>query len=217
MHQAPRPLILGIGGTPRAGSSTERALALSLRAAAEAGADTLLISGPELMLPMYNPGETERSAEAARLVEAFRRCHGVIVASPAYHGTLSGLVKNALDYTEDLRTDERVYFDGLAVGLIVCAGGWQAGGQTLATLRGIAHALRGWPTPLAAMLNTSTRLFDDAGECLDLSSKFQLQAVGQQVVEFARMKIGSRVAVTAPPHAPMAGPDEPTRLSLSRG
>ncbi|WP_164076638.1 NADPH-dependent FMN reductase, partial [Stenotrophomonas maltophilia] len=83
--------------------------------------------------PMYNPGETERSAEAARLVEAFRRCHGVIVASPAYHGTLSGLVKNALDYTEDLRTDERVYFDGLAVGLIVCAGGWQAGGQTLAT------------------------------------------------------------------------------------
>uniref|UniRef100_UPI001C0901C9 hypothetical protein n=1 Tax=Acinetobacter baumannii TaxID=470 RepID=UPI001C0901C9 len=64
---------------------------------------------------------------------------------------------------------------------------------------------------------TSTRLFDDAGECLDLSSKFQLQAVGQQVVEFARMKIGSRTDAYAQPHATMAGPDEPTRLSLSRG
>ncbi len=194
MHGVVRPLILGLGGTPRPGSSTERALALSLEAAAEAGAETLMIGGPDLMLPMYNPGDAARTPEAARLVDAFRRCNGVIVGSPAYHGTVSGLVKNALDYTEDLRGDERVYFDGLAVGLVVCAGGWQAGGQTLATLRGIAHALRGWPTPLAAMLNTSTRIFDDAGQCLDLSARFQLQEVGRQVVEFARLKMNSRTA-----------------------
>lgn len=197
MHGVVRPLILGLGGTPRPGSSTERALALSLEAAAEAGAETLMIGGPDLMLPMYNPGDAARTPEAARLVDAFRRCNGVIVGSPAYHGTVSGLVKNALDYTEDLRGDERVYFDGLAVGLVVCAGGWQAGGQTLATLRGIAHALRGWPTPLAAMLNTSTRIFDDAGQCLDLSAKFQLQEVGRQVVEFARLKMTSRTAPAA--------------------
>jgi FMN reductase len=197
MHGVVRPLILGLGGTPRPGSSTERALALSLEAAAEAGAETLMIGGPDLMLPMYNPGDAARTPEAARLVDAFRRCNGVIVGSPAYHGTISGLVKNALDYTEDLRGDERVYFDGLAVGLVVCAGGWQAGGQTLATLRGIAHALRGWPTPLAAMLNTSTRIFDDAGQCLDLSAKFQLQEVGRQVVEFARLKMTSRTAPAA--------------------
>jgi FMN reductase len=200
MHQRVRPLILGLGGTPRAGSSTERALALSLAAAEEAGAETLMIGGPELLLPIYHPGDAERTPAAARLIAAFRRCHGVIVASPAYHGTVSGLIKNALDYTEDLRGDDRVYFDGLAVGLIVCAGGWQAGGQTLATLRGIAHALRGWPTPLAAMLNTSTRMFDEAGECLDLSAKFQLQEVGRQVAEFARMRIGTRPAIAAVPH-----------------
>lgn len=200
MHQAVRPLILGLGGTTRAGSSTERALALSLKAAAAHGAETVMIAGPELMLPMYVPGEVERTAEAARLVEAFRRCHGVIVASPAYHGSLSGLVKNALDYTEDLRADERVYFDGLAVGLIVCAGGWQAGGQTLATLRGIAHALRGWPTPLAAMLNTATPVFDEAGECLDLAARFQLQEVGRQVVDFAKTRVGGRIDAPVVPH-----------------
>lgn len=183
-----QPLILGIGGTPHAGSTTERALSISLRAASAAGADTLMISGSSLVLPMYVPGDKERTPEARRLVNAFRRCHGIIVATPAYHGSLSGLVKNALDYAEDLRHDDRVYFDGLALGLIVCAGGTQAGGQTLAALRNIAHALRGWPTPLGATLNTSAQIFDENGNCLDPASQFQLEEVGRQVVEFARMK-----------------------------
>jgi FMN reductase len=185
-----RPVILGIGGTPRPGSSSERALAVSLRAAEAEGAEVTMLSGPQLILPMYNPDKAERSAEAQRLIDAFRRCNGVIVASPAYHGSISGLVKNALDYTEDLRADPRPYFDGLAVGCIACAAGWQAAGQTLAALRSIAHALRGWPTPLGAMLNTSAKMFDGDGTCIDLSAKFQLETVGRQVVQFARMKMG---------------------------
>lgn len=185
MTAAMRPFIIGIGGTPRKGSSSEKALAISLSAAAEGGAETLLIAGPELDLPMYNPSEAGRVPGARRLIEMFRRCDGVIIASPAYHGSISGLVKNALDYTEDMRADSRIYFDGLAVGCIACAGGWQAAGQTLAALRAIAHALRGWPTPLGAMLNTSGKLFDDNGSCLDLSAKMQLETVGRQVLEFA--------------------------------
>ncbi|MCO5066376.1 MAG: NAD(P)H-dependent oxidoreductase [Rhizobiaceae bacterium] len=182
-----QPLILGIGGTPRAGSSSERALAVSLAAAREEGAKVMMLSGPQLVLPMYLPEASERADEAKRLIDAFRLCNGIIVSSPAYHGSISGLVKNALDYTEDLRNDPRPYFDGIAVGCIACAGGWQAAGQTLAAIRSIAHALRGWPTPLGAMLNTSTKLFDDHGNCLDLSAKFQLETVGRQVVQFARM------------------------------
>ena len=61
-----------------------------------------------------------------------RRADGLIVATPAYHGGVSGLVKNALDFTEDLRGDERVYLSGRAVGCIVCADGAQAMGSTLA-------------------------------------------------------------------------------------
>lgn len=191
-----RPFIVGIGGTPRAGSSSEKALAISLAAAADGGADTLLISGPELDLPMYNPSNPDRTPAAGRLVEVLRRCDGLIIASPAYHGSISGLVKNALDYTEDLRSDPRVYFDGLAIGCIACAGGWQAAGQTLAALRAIAHALRGWPTPLGAMLNTSSKLFDENGDCLDLSVKMQLETIGRQVFEFAvqRGRLQAKVA-----------------------
>jgi FMN reductase len=188
MLKAFSPLIVGIGGTPRAGSSSEAALRTSLNAASALGAETLLVGGPQLLLPMYVPGEAQRSAESRFLVNALRRCDGIIVASPAYHGSVSGLVKNALDYAEDLKSDRRPYLDGVPVGLIVCAGGWQAAGQTLATLRSIVHALRGWPTPLGVTLNTTSRLFDETGNCIDQASETQLEAVGRQVVEFTRLR-----------------------------
>lgn len=184
-----RPFIVGIGGTPRRGSSSERALALSLAAAEAHGADTRLIAGPDLLLPIYVPGESHRTVKARNLLEAFRRCDGVIIASPSYHGSVSGLIKNALDYTEDLRADERMYWDDIAVGCLVCAGGWQAAGQTLAALRAIVHSLRGWPTPLGVMLNTSDNLFDEQGNCLDRRMRIQLETVGKQVVEFARRQM----------------------------
>jgi FMN reductase len=187
MTEKKPPLIVGVGGTTRAGSSTEKALMVALRAAEAEGAQILAVAGPALELPMYAPEKKERPPEAARLIDLYRRCDGLIIASPSYHGSISGLVKNALDYTEDLCSDARVYFDGCAVGLIACAAGWQGAGQTLAALRAIAHSLRGWPTPLGAMLNTSVPLFDEHGACLDLSAKFQLESVGRQVVQFARM------------------------------
>ena len=183
-----RPLIVGIGGTPRPLSSSERALSISLAAAREQGADVIAFSGSDLILPMYPPTGTERTPQALKLVDALRRCCGVIIAAPSYHGSMSGLIKNALDYAEDLRTDERVYLDGVAVGCIVCAGGWQAAGQTLSALRAIAHALRGWPTPLGAMLNTSGKIFDEGGNCLDLTAKMQLEVVGRQVGQFAMLQ-----------------------------
>lgn len=183
-----RPLIVGIGGTTRYGSTTERAMAVALESARASGAQILSISGSDLLVPMYTPNLKERDAKSSALVQAIRACDGLIIASPAYHGSVSGLIKNALDYTEDLRTDPRVYLDGMAVGLIACAGGWQAGVQTLAALRNIVHALRGWPTPLGASLNTSTGIFDESGHCVDLSSKMQLESIGKQVIEFARMR-----------------------------
>jgi len=58
------PFIIGIGGTPRAGSSTERALAISLRAAEAAGARTKIFGGEFLeRLPHFNPGPAGPSAE----------------------------------------------------------------------------------------------------------------------------------------------------------
>jgi FMN reductase len=60
--------ILGIGGTTRPGSTTERALRMALGVAAAAGAETELLIGSAIDLPLYAPEKTERSAEAQLLV-----------------------------------------------------------------------------------------------------------------------------------------------------
>lgn len=181
------PLIVGLGGTTRSGSSSEQALRLALLAARNAGARTEIICGRELLLPPYDPSDTARTPEASRLVKLLRECDGVLLASPGYHGSMSGLIKNALDYTEDMRSDVRPYFDGRAVGCIVCAYGWQATGTTLVALRSVIHALRGWPTPLGVGINSGLSVFDSSGNCSDAGVLAQLEMVGQQVVRFANV------------------------------
>jgi len=182
------PLIVGIGGTPRLGSTTERALALALREAEAAGARTRLLGGDFLeRLPHFNPGPAGASPEQAELVAAVRAADGIILATPGYHGSLSGMVKNALDTMELTRGDERPYFHGLPVGIIVTAGGAQAGGATLMAVRGVIHAMRGWPTPFGAALNAAN-LFDGGGECREAKDAWQLATVAAQVMEFARMR-----------------------------
>ncbi|MDE2488659.1 MAG: NAD(P)H-dependent oxidoreductase [Alphaproteobacteria bacterium] len=186
-----RPLIVGIGGTVRAGSSTERALGVALRAAEAAGAETRLFGGAFLAtLPIFDPRPGGPTPEQLELTRAVAAADGVIVASPGYHGSISGVIKNALDTLELTRTDERPYLSGKPVGTIITADGWQAAGTTLMALRAIIHALRGWPTPFGAALNAGGRLFDEAGECCDAKDAWQLTTVADQVMEFANMRSG---------------------------
>ncbi|MGD0435167.1 MAG: NAD(P)H-dependent oxidoreductase [Bryobacteraceae bacterium] len=182
-----KPLVIGIGGSPRAGSTGELALHMALQAAEEAGARTQAFNGAFLAsLPIYAPENPERTGEQLQLVEAVRCADGLILASPGYHGGISGSMKNALDLLEDLHSDRRCYLDGRAVGCIITAGGWQTVGIALTALRSIVHALRGWPTPLGAGINTSESVFDSTGKCTDPAAALQLSAVGRQVVEFAK-------------------------------
>ncbi|WP_312164927.1 NADPH-dependent FMN reductase [Phenylobacterium sp.] len=184
-----KPLIVGIGGTTRPGSSTERALTIALRAVEAGGGETRLLGGDFLSrLPIYNPAVPEPTPEQSELAEAVRVADGIIVASPGYHGSISGVMKNALDTLELLREDARPYLTDRAVGCVITAEGWQAAGTTLTTLRSIVHALRGWPTPFGAALNAAGGLFDAEGGCIEAKDAWQLATVGEQVLDFAKMK-----------------------------
>ena len=180
--------VVGIGGSMREDSQSERALGVVLDSARAAGAETIAITGTDLILPFYDPAVVERSEVAHRLVATLREADGVVLVSPGYHGTVSGLVKNALDYVEDLRADTRPYLDGRAVGCVAMALGWQATVTTLTALRSIVHALRGWPTPMGVGINTTAKIFDAEGRCLDEGVAKQLEILATQVVDFARMR-----------------------------
>jgi FMN reductase len=182
--------VVGIGGSIRPNSQSERAMRIALDGAAEAGAKVIEVCGPDLVLPFYDPSAPDRPENARRLVDALSVADGVVLVSPGYHGTISGLVKNALDYVEDLRGGPRPYLDGRAVGCVAAAQGWQASVTTLNALRSIVHALRGWPTPLGAAVNSGEVVFDDDGGCSDRAVTDTLRTIGRQVVEFAESHTG---------------------------
>ncbi len=177
--------VVGVGGSVRADSQSERALHAVLAGASDAGAKVHAITGNDLVLPFFDPVVVERTDSARELVEALRTADGVVIASPGYHGTVSGLIKNALDYVEDLRHDTRPYLEGRAVGCVGTAHGWQATVTTLQALRSVVHALRGWPTPLGAAVNSNEARMGPAGECDDPKVASTLHTIGRQVTDFA--------------------------------
>lgn len=193
------PYIIGIGGTTRANSSTEKALAVALQAAGVLGAETKLLGASALDLPMYAPERPERVPAAKELLEHIRRADGIILASPGYHGGVSGLVKNAIDYVEDLSKDALPYFQGRAVGLIGTGAGWQGAVTTLTALRNIVHALRGWPTPLGIAINTLEPCFDAEGNCIAPKLRDQLETLAREVLDFAFQQGAAAPAITTSP------------------
>ncbi|GAA4023328.1 NAD(P)H-dependent oxidoreductase [Sphingomonas swuensis] len=177
--------IVAIGGTMRPGSSTERALAIAAAAAEAAGGHVTSFGGDYIShLPHYRGPQWSHDS-GRELVEAVRAADGILLASPGYHGTVSGMVKNAIDYLEELAEDRRPYLDGRPVGLIVTAFGHQAANSGMTTLRTIAHALRGWPTPFGAAVKLHADSFDAEGSCLDQAVRGQLELVGRQVAQAA--------------------------------
>ncbi len=185
MVPPPAPRILALGGSTRTMSASERALRFAASAAQAAGAQVTFFTGRELMLPIYDTESPDRHDEAARLIAALREADGLIVATPGYHGGMSGMVKNALDYAEDLRRDERPYLDGRAVGCITVAHGWQTAVGALHQLRQTVHSLRGWPTPLGCAINDVAGTIGAEPIPTDPALQRQLSVIGQQVTEFA--------------------------------
>lgn len=180
------PFVVGMGGTLRADSSTERAVRYCLEAVERQGGRTRMFAGPDLELPMYAPHSLERTPAALEFVSALRDADAVVVGSPGYHGAISGLVKNALDYIEDLRQDPRVYLDNTPWGCISCAYGWQAAVGTLGQLRSIGHALRAWPTPLGVAINSADKIWSETGELADGTVRGQLDMLATQLLNFGR-------------------------------
>lgn len=176
--------VVGIGGSVDSGSQSDRVLRAVLTAVTDLGAEVQVFSGRDLDLPPYHSGAT-LPAGAHDYVAAVRRADALVITSPGYHGTVSGLVKNALDYLEELRGDERPYLDGRAVAVVAVARGWQASVSTLGTLRQVVHALRGWPTPLGLAINSSTTTFDENGHTDDDSTAAAVDMLARQVIDFA--------------------------------
>lgn len=174
--------VAGLCGSLRQGSLTRRALAIALRGAEEAGAETRLIDLRDYKL-IFSNGKQDESAyppDVFRLRRDVQQAKGIILGSPEYHASFSGVLKNALDL---MGFDE---FEGKMIGLVGVAGG-QAGAHGLTGLRSIGRALHAWVIPDQVSIAEAWKVFDAAGNLKDPEIEKRLKEVGRQVVRFARL------------------------------
>lgn len=179
--------VVGIGGTLREGSSSLGALRRALAAGGGAGAETELLDLRALELPMYEPGRAleEYGPGVRRLVGGLRGADAVLISTAAYHGTLAGVTKNALDFAQFLSGGERPYFAGKVVGLISTAGGEQAGATATGAMVDVVHALRGVVAPLMVSVSKSWQRTDGSGNVTDELYGRRLDSLAELVVDLA--------------------------------
>jgi FMN reductase len=179
------PRIVGFGGALGASSTSLLALRLALAGAESAGAETVVYDVRELALPMYEHG-AEPPAAAVALADAMHDADGLVWSSPLYHGSVSGVFKNAIDWLELLSDREPPYLTDKPVGLIGTSGGAQSM-QSINTLDFIVRALRGWVVPFSVPLVSSGKAFDAAGAAVEPRVDAQLRMLGAEVVRAARL------------------------------
>ena len=156
----------------------------ALAGAEDAGAATELLDIRELSLPMYNPEDNEPTETASRLIETAYAADGLIWSSPMYQGTISGALKNALDWLHVLGERDPPYLHDKVIGLVSAAGGTQ-GLQAINTMEFAVRALRGWAVPYVVPVASAARVFDREGRIQDEGVEQQLKTLGGEVVRVA--------------------------------
>jgi FMN reductase len=181
-----RTLIVGLGGSTSRHSRSLAALQTALEGAVDAGAEVELLDIRQLDLPIYNPEDEDaaRPDSVARLIESCRAADGLLWSSPLYQGTISGALKNALDWLHPLGKLDPPYLHDKVIGLISAAGGTQ-GLQAINTMEFAVRALRGWAVPYVVPVAAAYRIFDQEGRITDEGIELQLKTLGGEVVRVA--------------------------------
>lgn len=89
--------VLGVAGSTRQGSYSTRALKIALEYVKKQGAEVRLLELNRIVLPLYDPSATA-SKEVEEAAKAIAWADAFILASPDYHGSMSGALKNFLDH-----------------------------------------------------------------------------------------------------------------------
>jgi NAD(P)H-dependent FMN reductase len=174
-------VVVGICGSLRQGSYTRMAVNVALRGAADAGARTQLLDLVEYGLGFAGRGDGAEPESVAALRRHVQEADGIILGTPEYHGSFSGVLKNALDlmgFTE---------FEGKMIGLVGVSGGKMGAFDALNSLRNVGRALHAWVVPEQASVPEAWKVFDDNGQLKDAEIAERLHAVGRRVARFARL------------------------------
>src|SRR5262249_11195140 len=171
--------VAAVCGSLRRDSFTRMALAIALRGAAERGCETELIDLRNFQLVFASGGGGTHAGDVERFRGRLRAADGIILGTPEYHGSLSGVLKNALDLTGFAE------WEGKMLGLVGVSGGRMGAHEALNTLRHIGRSLHAWVIPEQVSIPEAWKSFDAEGNLKDRVLEDRLREVGRQVARFA--------------------------------
>lgn len=172
--------IVGIGGSLRPDSSSYQALEVAIAKVKALGAETEILDLRTLNLPFCNGGDAYPDyPDVQKLQDTVKQADGLILATPEYHGGVSGVLKNSLDLMSFEHLSDKV------TGLISVLGG-QPNSNSLNELRLIMRWVHGWVIPEQIAIPQSWKAFDKQGNLSDDKLSERFDQFAQSLVENTR-------------------------------
>lgn len=170
-----RPIIVGIAGSLRKGSYSYQALKLALKQIWSLGATTEILNLQTMKLPFATGNKEETFSDypdVQRLRTTVKQADGLLLATPEYHGSLSGALKNALDLLDF------EHIEGKVCGAISVLGGSNSS-NALNHLRVILRQCHAWMIPEQITIDHVRNAFGEDGNLLD-------EKLAKRLDDFAR-------------------------------
>ena len=167
--------VLGVAGSTRGQSYSTRALKIALEHAKKQGAEVRLLELGKTELPLYNPN-AEASKEVEQAAEAVAWANAIILASPDFHGSMSGALKNFLDHFYE-------EFAGKLFGYIVAS--HEKGLTVMDQMRTAVRQCYGWSMPYGVSINGPQDL--TGGEIINTRLSKRLQMMSRDLVVYGKL------------------------------
>lgn len=106
----------------------------------------------ERKIPIFDPYDQTPTDDVNQIIKTFTEEDLQIWMAPLYHGTIPGVMKNALDWLQLTYDNESPYLTDKKIGLI-CISDGTFGIQGINTMISIAHTLRAWVLPYSIPIN----------------------------------------------------------------
>lgn len=170
--------VLGVAGSMREGSYGKQALKVALESAKMQRAQVRLLELAKADIPVYSPSSTVPANVAADVEWA----DALILASPDYHGSISGALKNFLDYFYE-------EFAGKLFGYIVAS--HEKGLTVMDQMRTAIRQCYGWSLPYGVSINGEQDF--TSGQLSNQRIEQRLNMMGRDLVVYGRVLRGQFV------------------------
>ena len=185
-----QPKILVFAGSLRTDSWNHKLAVAASKGAEAAGAHVTIIRLRDFEMPLYDQEIEDASGlpeNCVKLKELFKAHHGMIIGCPEYNSSISGVLKNTVDWISRPRDGEQPLecFDRKVIGLVAASPGGLGGIRGLPIERQLFGHIKAIVMPDQFSLAKAHEAFDDNGHLKDDTQRGMAEGVGKAVAEVA--------------------------------